>query len=349
MIHGIALTACQRALFGNGFLIAAGQRFTDNSRLFSPAQTGNANRSRRRRRTAQYPLQEGDPFEASDDADAAFRVAHRRRGRRVPHQDVLANLPGRARRGRRTHRASPEPVAIADPCLLASTPAVLFQVPAGPEGTRPQARFSHLSVGGRRHRCDDGVPLRWPLHPRLDLAYRRARLARLLRGAGEAGGFALDHPGWSQGATVRVQTWCNPFVADVAAAHVAAGLCRQPRVVDRLGQIRRALAVLPDRDRGGNAAPGAAHHAGGGARGHAEGDDHRTQTFVWRGPRRVARQGGRVTELSVVVPVCNEAENVEPLAREIHAALAGRDYEMIFVDDGSTDDTGEILRRLKAE
>jgi lysophospholipid acyltransferase (LPLAT)-like uncharacterized protein len=34
------LTACQRALFGNGFLIAAGQRFTDNSRLFLPAKTG---------------------------------------------------------------------------------------------------------------------------------------------------------------------------------------------------------------------------------------------------------------------------------------------------------------------
>jgi len=29
-------------------------------------------------------------------------------------------------------------------------------------------------------------------------------------------------------------------------------------------------------------------------------------------------------EFSVVVPVCNEAENVEPLAREIDAALAGR-------------------------
>lgn len=51
--------------------------------------------------------------------------------------------------------------------------------------------------------------------------------------------------------------------------------------------------------------------------------------------------------LSVVVPVCNEAENVEPLAREIHAALAARPYEMIFVDDGSTDDTAFILLRLK--
>jgi dolichol-phosphate mannosyltransferase len=54
-------------------------------------------------------------------------------------------------------------------------------------------------------------------------------------------------------------------------------------------------------------------------------------------------------QLSVVVPVCNEAENVEPLAREIHAALQGRDYEMIFIDDGSTDDTAVILLRLKKE
>jgi len=52
-------------------------------------------------------------------------------------------------------------------------------------------------------------------------------------------------------------------------------------------------------------------------------------------------------EYSVVVPVCNEAENVEPLAREIDAALAGRAYEMIFVDDGSTDDTAAILKKLK--
>jgi dolichol-phosphate mannosyltransferase len=53
-------------------------------------------------------------------------------------------------------------------------------------------------------------------------------------------------------------------------------------------------------------------------------------------------------EFSVVVPVCNEAENVEPLAREIDAALNGRSYEMIFVDDGSTDQTAAILKTLKA-
>jgi len=54
-------------------------------------------------------------------------------------------------------------------------------------------------------------------------------------------------------------------------------------------------------------------------------------------------------EFSVVVPVCNEAENVEPLAREIHAALGDRAYEMIFIDDGSNDDTAGILQRLKPE
>jgi dolichol-phosphate mannosyltransferase len=53
--------------------------------------------------------------------------------------------------------------------------------------------------------------------------------------------------------------------------------------------------------------------------------------------------------LSVVVPVCNEAENVEPLAREIHAALASLPYEMIFIDDGSTDETLAILQRLKSD
>jgi glycosyltransferase involved in cell wall biosynthesis len=37
-------------------------------------------------------------------------------------------------------------------------------------------------------------------------------------------------------------------------------------------------------------------------------------------------------ENSVVVPVCNEAENVGPLAQEIAAALAARDFEILFVD-----------------
>jgi dolichol-phosphate mannosyltransferase len=44
-------------------------------------------------------------------------------------------------------------------------------------------------------------------------------------------------------------------------------------------------------------------------------------------------------QLSIVVPVKDEAGNVVPLAREIAAALKGERYEMIFVDDGSHDAT----------
>jgi glycosyltransferase involved in cell wall biosynthesis len=55
-------------------------------------------------------------------------------------------------------------------------------------------------------------------------------------------------------------------------------------------------------------------------------------------------------DLSVVVPVYNEVENVEPLYREIDAALApsGLGYEVIFVDDGSSDGTFERLAALSA-
>ena len=52
--------------------------------------------------------------------------------------------------------------------------------------------------------------------------------------------------------------------------------------------------------------------------------------------------------LSVVVPVLNEAENIEGLTGEIRAALDGVcAYEIVYVDDGSTDRTPAILARLK--
>jgi dolichol-phosphate mannosyltransferase len=48
--------------------------------------------------------------------------------------------------------------------------------------------------------------------------------------------------------------------------------------------------------------------------------------------------------VSIVVPVRNEAENVSPLIAEIAAALDGRwNYEIIYVNDGSTDATAERL------
>jgi dolichol-phosphate mannosyltransferase len=54
-------------------------------------------------------------------------------------------------------------------------------------------------------------------------------------------------------------------------------------------------------------------------------------------------------EISVVIPVCNEFDNVGPLAREIVAALTGREFEIIFVDDGSTDDTAAAVRALRED
>ncbi|MCL7714714.1 glycosyltransferase family 2 protein [Stenotrophomonas mori] len=53
--------------------------------------------------------------------------------------------------------------------------------------------------------------------------------------------------------------------------------------------------------------------------------------------------------LSVVVPVFNERDNVAPLVAEIAAALRGRmDFEVVYVDDDSKDDTLQVLRSLKA-
>jgi len=53
--------------------------------------------------------------------------------------------------------------------------------------------------------------------------------------------------------------------------------------------------------------------------------------------------------LSVVVPMLNEADNVGQLVREVAAALGEMAYELIIVDDGSSDDTGGQVRRLQAE
>src|ERR1041384_4333074 len=52
--------------------------------------------------------------------------------------------------------------------------------------------------------------------------------------------------------------------------------------------------------------------------------------------------------VSIVVSVRNEADNVAPLIAEIAAALDGRwAYEIVYVNDGSTDATGEKLAELK--
>lgn len=53
-------------------------------------------------------------------------------------------------------------------------------------------------------------------------------------------------------------------------------------------------------------------------------------------------------DISVVVPVKNEEENILPLVEEISAALANREFEIIYIDDGSTDNTWQVLRKLMA-
>ncbi len=63
----------------------------------------------------------------------------------------------------------------------------------------------------------------------------------------------------------------------------------------------------------------------------------------------MSAQVSHVPAVSVVVPVRNEAGNIAPLVAEIAAALAGRAFEVIYVNDGSTDGTDAELKRLMAQ
>ncbi|HEV8080737.1 MAG TPA: glycosyltransferase family 2 protein [Chitinophagaceae bacterium] len=49
-------------------------------------------------------------------------------------------------------------------------------------------------------------------------------------------------------------------------------------------------------------------------------------------------------ELSLVITVINEEDNIHPLVNEIRNALQGMDYEVVFVDDGSTDATKKRIK-----
>ncbi len=55
-------------------------------------------------------------------------------------------------------------------------------------------------------------------------------------------------------------------------------------------------------------------------------------------------------DVSVVVPAFNEAESLPELAERVRDVLAGMDksWELLVVDDGSTDDTREVLKRIAA-
>lgn len=52
--------------------------------------------------------------------------------------------------------------------------------------------------------------------------------------------------------------------------------------------------------------------------------------------------------LSIIVSVFNEAATIERLVSQLHAALARLSYEVILVDDGSTDGTTDRIHRFAA-
>ncbi len=52
-------------------------------------------------------------------------------------------------------------------------------------------------------------------------------------------------------------------------------------------------------------------------------------------------------KLSIIISVFNEEENIRPLVEQVSIALEGYDYEIIYVDDGSTDGTLAELKSIK--
>ena len=51
----------------------------------------------------------------------------------------------------------------------------------------------------------------------------------------------------------------------------------------------------------------------------------------------------QMPELSIVVPVYNETANIRPLVAAVREALSGMDWELVLVDDGSSDDTRDRI------
>ncbi len=60
---------------------------------------------------------------------------------------------------------------------------------------------------------------------------------------------------------------------------------------------------------------------------------------------------GEIKDISVVIPVFNEEDNIKLLYPELKRVLGSleKDYEIIFIDDGSTDTTPELLHKICRE
>ncbi len=57
---------------------------------------------------------------------------------------------------------------------------------------------------------------------------------------------------------------------------------------------------------------------------------------------------GTLPELSVIIPVLNERDNIAPMVARLDVVLAGVAWEVIFVDDDSKDGTREAVRAVAA-
>ena len=56
-------------------------------------------------------------------------------------------------------------------------------------------------------------------------------------------------------------------------------------------------------------------------------------------------------DVSIVIPFLNESPNLKALCEELKTALdpMGRTYEVLFVDDGSTDDGVKVLEDFRSQ
>ena len=64
------------------------------------------------------------------------------------------------------------------------------------------------------------------------------------------------------------------------------------------------------------------------------------------GTDQLANGGRQLDLLSVVAPVYNEEGTIEEFYSRVRAALEGLNFELVLVDDGSTDSSATILERL---
>ncbi len=53
--------------------------------------------------------------------------------------------------------------------------------------------------------------------------------------------------------------------------------------------------------------------------------------------------------VSIVIPTYNEKDNIVPLIQRINNAMAGYDYEVVFIDDNSADGTADLVRSLSSQ